>query len=168
MTVTIRRLVEDDIEAMLAVALAAWDPVFPSLSGILGPEIWRRLDEDHVGSQHKAIVELCRDSSGASQVWVAEVAGDVPGRPVLAGFVASKLDFASKRGEIWFLAVHPDFQNQEIGTQLSLHALDRMREAGMTLAIVETGGDPSHAPARRSYEKAGFTGLPIVRYFQVL
>jgi ribosomal protein S18 acetylase RimI-like enzyme len=168
MTVTIRRLVEDDIEAVLAIALAAWEPVFCSLAGILGPEIWRRLDEDHVGSQHKAIVELCHDTTDASQVWVAEVEGDVPGRPVLAGFAASKLDLESRRGEIWFLAVHPDFQNQEIGTQLTLHALDRMREAGMTMAIVETGGDPSHAPARRAYEKAGFSGLPIVRYFRAL
>ena len=168
MTVTIRRLIEDDIEAVLAVALAAWEPVFPSLAGILGPEIWRRLDDDHLGSQHKAIVELCRDSSDASQVWVAEVKGETDGRAGVAGFVACKLDVASRRGEIWFLAVHPDFQNREIGTQLSLHALDRMREAGMTLAIVETGGDPSHAPARRSYEKAGFTGLPIVRYFRAL
>lgn len=168
MTVTIRRLVEDDIEAVLAVALAAWEPVFPSLSGILGPEIWGRLDEDPVGSQHKAIVELCRDESDVSQVWVAEMEGDVSGRPVLVGFVASKLDFASKRGEIWFLAVHPGYQNQDVGTRLTLHTLDTMREAGMTLAIVETGGDPSHAPARRAYEKAGFTALPIVRYFQML
>jgi len=168
MTVAIRRLIDDDIEAVLAVALAAWEPVFTSLAGILGPEIWGRLDEDHLGSQHKAIVELCRDSSDASQVWVAEVEGEAAGRAVVVGFVACKLDFASHRGEIWFLAVHPAHQGQDIGTQLSLHALDRMREAGMTLAIVETGGDPSHAPARRSYEKAGFTGLPIVRYFQVM
>ena len=38
----------------------------------------------------------------------------------------------------------------------------------MTLAQVETGGDVSHAPARRAYEKAGYTGLPLVRYFKTL
>jgi hypothetical protein len=38
----------------------------------------------------------------------------------------------------------------------------------MRLARVETGGDPSHAPARRSYENAGYTGLPLVRYFKDL
>jgi hypothetical protein len=32
-----------------------------------------------------------------------------------------------------------------------------MKEAGMQVATVSTGGDPSHAPARRAYEKAGFT-----------
>ena len=38
----------------------------------------------------------------------------------------------------------------------------------MTLAVVGTGGDPGHAPARRSYEKAGYTGLPLMRYYRPL
>jgi len=36
------------------------------------------------------------------------------------------------------------------------------------LAVVGTGGDPGHAPARRVYEKAGFVGLPLVRYYASL
>ena len=36
-------------------------------------------------------------------------------------------------------------------------ALEKMKESGMKLAIVATGGDPGHAPARRTYEKAGYT-----------
>jgi hypothetical protein len=51
---------------------------------------------------------------------------------------------------------------------LSLRALEEMKATGMELAVVETGGDESHAPARRSYEKAGYTGLPLVRYFKEL
>lgn len=39
----------------------------------------------------------------------------------------------------------------------------------MALATVSTGGDPSHAPARRAYEKAGFgPGLPSVYLYRVL
>ena len=34
--------------------------------------------------------------------------------------------------------------------------------------IVGTGGDPGHAPARRSYEKSGYTPLPLVRYYKDL
>jgi hypothetical protein len=34
--------------------------------------------------------------------------------------------------------------------------------------MVETGGDPGHAPARRTYEKAGYTLMPIARYFKAL
>ena len=36
----------------------------------------------------------------------------------------------------------------------------------MKLATVDTGGDGIHAPARRSYEKAGYTALPLVRYYK--
>jgi hypothetical protein len=38
----------------------------------------------------------------------------------------------------------------------------------MDIAVVETGGDPGHAPARAAYEVAGFTLLPIARYFRLL
>jgi hypothetical protein len=38
----------------------------------------------------------------------------------------------------------------------------------MTIAVVETGGDPGHAPARELYAATGFTVLPIARYFQPL
>jgi GNAT superfamily N-acetyltransferase len=64
--------------------------------------------------------------------------------------------------------VHPDRQNRGIGTRLNEWALARMKEAGVELADVSTGGDESHAPARRSYEKAGYTALPLVRYYKKL
>ena len=43
-----------------------------------------------------------------------------------------------------------------------------MRRRGITLATVATGGDPGHAPARRTYEKAGFTSFPQVLYSRIL
>ncbi len=36
------------------------------------------------------------------------------------------------------------------------------------MAVVETGGDDGHAPARAVYERAGYTALPVVRYFRKL
>jgi hypothetical protein len=38
----------------------------------------------------------------------------------------------------------------------------------MQVAMVETGGDPGHAPARRACEKADYTLLPVARYFKAL
>jgi hypothetical protein len=43
-----------------------------------------------------------------------------------------------------------------------------MREQGVKPAVVETGGDPGHAPARGVYTNAGFTALPIARFFRTL
>lgn len=45
----------------------------------------------------------------------------------------------------------------------------QLRMAGMRVAEVGTGGDPSHAPARRAYAKAGFgPGIPSVYLYQEL
>jgi GNAT superfamily N-acetyltransferase len=78
------------------------------------------------------------------------------------------VDPVSKMGVVEMLAVDPEHQSGGLGTQLSMLAFDALREAGMHVAMVETGGDPGHAPARRTYEKAGCTLLPIARYFTVL
>jgi len=43
-----------------------------------------------------------------------------------------------------------------------------MRAKGVTVAMVETGGDSGHAPARRAYEKSGFRLLSVARYFKKL
>jgi hypothetical protein len=43
-----------------------------------------------------------------------------------------------------------------------------MKNAGMAIAMVETGDDPGHAPAHHTDEKAGFELLPIARYFKKL
>ena len=49
------------------------------------------------------------------------------------------------------------------------YAVEQLRTAGMRVAEVGTGGDPSHAPARKAYAKAGFgPGIPSVYLYQEL
>ena len=96
-------------------------------------------------------------------MWVAEVGASV------VGFVSvGLLDAQRSMGEISMLAVDPEHQGGGIGTALTEFALERLKEAGMRVAMVETGGDPGHAAARRTYEKAGYVLLPIARYFKDL
>ena len=66
------------------------------------------------------------------------------------------------------LFTHPEHQNKGLGTELNKFALRKFKECGMKLASLGTGGDEGHAPARRSYEKAGYTALPLVRYYKKL
>jgi arginine utilization protein RocB len=47
-------------------------------------------------------------------------------------------------------------------------AVEEISKLGIPLAEIGTGGDPGHAAARRVYEKAGFTALPLVRYYKAL
>jgi len=161
MTSRIRPLCSDDIEAVVRLSLAAWEPVFVSFRQILGPAIYARIYPDWLKSQAAAVESVCRDSD-KNTVWVAEENG------VVAGFIAYELRLKEKVGEVQMLAVHPEHQNRGIGTRLNTFALDRMKESGVDLAEVGTGGDPGHAPARRSYEKAGYTALPLVRYYKAL
>ena len=151
----------DDIDDVVQLSLAAWEPVFGSFRQVLGPAIYALLYPDWRESQAQGVGRVCRDDERYT-VWVAEENGAV------VGFVAYELDRKKKVGEVQLLAVHPQHQNRGLGTQLNTFALDRMRESGMTMATVSTGGDPGHASARRCYEKAGYTPLPLVRYYKDL
>jgi hypothetical protein len=46
--------------------------------------------------------------------------------------------------------------------------MDWIKDAGMGVATVETGGDPGHAAARRTYEKVGYAHVPIAGHFKKL
>jgi GNAT superfamily N-acetyltransferase len=150
----------DDIDDIVRLSLAAWEPVFRSMRSVLGAEIFMLIYPDWTKSQAEAVESVCTDSR--TTVWVAEEDG------VITGFIAYELNVETKVGEVHMLAVAPEHQNRGLGTHLNMFALDRMTESGMDLAEVGTGGDPGHAPARRSYEKAGYTALPIVRYYKAL
>jgi GNAT superfamily N-acetyltransferase len=160
----IRSLRPEDVERVVRLSLDAWEPVFASFRQILGPRIYDRIYPDWRVSQAAAVESVCTSGIDGARmtVWVAEEGGE------LAGFIAYSLNPAKKVGEVELLAVDPAFQNRGIGTLLNTFALARLQESGMDLAVVGTGGDPGHAPARRSYEKAGYTPLPLVRYYKVV
>jgi ribosomal protein S18 acetylase RimI-like enzyme len=160
MSLQIRPVRDTDVADLVQLSLLAWEPVFPSFEQILGQAIYTLIWPDWRAGQKEAVETVCRDGEETT-VWVAELDS------LVVGFVAYRLH-EDKTGEVQLLAVHPEYQNLGIGTELNRLALKKMKESGMKMARVETGGDPSHAPARRSYEKAGYTALPLVRYFQDL
>jgi ribosomal protein S18 acetylase RimI-like enzyme len=89
------------------------------------------------------------------------------GRPV--GFVGIALNaFHERMGVIDIIGVDPDYQRRGFSSRLTEFASEHMRSRGMDIAVVETGGDPGQASVRAAYESAGFTVLPIGRYFRLL
>jgi len=157
----IRPFAEGDLPAVVDLSLRAWAPVFSSLRHVLGDAIFLRLHPDWAAGQAEAVRASCSSSDLAVYVATAD------NQPV--GFVAVALNaYHERMGAIEIIAVDPDHQRRGIGRALTQHALDVMTVAGMDIAVVETGGDPGHAPARRTYEAAGFTLLPIARYFHLL
>ena len=145
----IRPVTPEDAHALEHIRQAAFAPVFASFRALLGEEIYRRA-QAHEDEAHPALLtSLLRDDS-PWEVHVAELEGAV------VGFVSLQLNADRLVGEIGLNAVHPGHAGKGIGTALYEFALERMRAAGMRVATVATGGDPSHAPARRAYAKAGF------------
>ncbi|WP_437735055.1 N-acetyltransferase family protein [Sorangium sp. So ce1335] len=139
----------EDAARLQAIRRAAFAPVFASFRSILGDEIYdlaqRRSDE----AQEGLLTSLMAADSGW-ELYVAQAGEEI------AGFVALQLNQETHVGEIGLNAVDPAQAGRGIGTAMYEFAVARMRLAGMKVATVGTGGDPSHAPARRAYEKAGF------------
>ena len=157
----IREFDERDLARIVEFSLRAWAPVFASLREVLGDAIFLRLHPDWQADQAEAVRSSCTSSD--RDVFVA-VSEDQP-----VGFVAIALNaFHDGMGVIDIIGVDPDHQRRGVAARLSTFALDHMQRAGMDIAVVETGGDPGHAPARAAYEALGFTRLAIARYFQLL
>jgi GNAT superfamily N-acetyltransferase len=157
----IRRLAEGDLDAVVAFSIRAWDAVFASVRDVLGDDVFFRLHPDWTESQAEAVRSICTNDE--RDVYVAVI----DDRPV--GFVGIALDaFHERMGVIEIIGVDPDYQRRGIGAQLTQFAIDHMKRQGMDIAVVETGGDLGHAPARALYGETGFTLLPIARYFRLL
>jgi ribosomal protein S18 acetylase RimI-like enzyme len=126
--------------------------------------VFRTLYQDWRAEQEQAVREVLSNEQNAT--WLATDKG------MVVGFVSATVDNDALRDgnadEILMLAVDPQHQGAGIGLHLTQIAIDWLRDEGAKVAVVETGGDPGHAPARATYERAQFTSLPIARYFQVL
>ncbi|HZU39935.1 MAG TPA: GNAT family N-acetyltransferase [Solirubrobacteraceae bacterium] len=157
----VRNYRPDDEEHVVELSLRAWEPVFEALKQALGAELFLRLRGDWRAGQAAQVRSVLSDS--AQRVWVADGAA---GRAV--GWVAARLHPDEELGEIYMIAVDPAAQGQGIGAGLTSVATEWLRRSGMRVAMVETGGDPGHAPARRLYENSGYTPLPAVRFFKAL
>lgn len=159
--IEIREFREGDLETVVEFSLRAWAPVFASVRDVLGDDIFLRLHPDWKANQAEAVRSSCTNDERDVFVAVAN------GHPV--GFVAVALNaFHERMGVIDVIGVDPDYQRRGISLRLTEFATKHMRSCGMDIAVVETGGDPGHAPARAAYEAAGFTLLPIARYFRLL
>jgi ribosomal protein S18 acetylase RimI-like enzyme len=139
----------EDAACLQAIRRAAFAPVFASFRSILGDEIYdlaqRREDE----AQEGLLTSLMAADSGR-ELYVVQSGNEI------VGFVTVRLDQETHVGEIGLNAVDPAHAGKGIGTAMYELAVARMKQAGMKVATVATGGDPSHTPARRAYQKAGF------------
>lgn len=160
MKVSIRHTKATDIQIIQSFTVKAFEPIFASFKAELGQEIFGVLYPDWRQTQRDLVHTLFEDTN--INTWVA-VLNEQP-----VGYIATQVNEETKIGEIPFVVVDTSVHQQGIGLQLTDYALQQLSDAGMLLAEVATGGDPSHAPARALYEKSGFTRLPLALYLKRL
>ena len=158
----IRSYNEDDATRLQEIRSIAFAPVFQAFRNMLGDNIAAFALADLEQQQAAHLDAICSEKS-ADHIVVAECDDEV------CAFCAYFVDDETKVGEIGLNAVHPDSQGAGLGAKLYDYALSHMRDAGMKIATVGTGGDESHASAWRAYEKAGFQkALPSIYLYQAL
>lgn len=149
---------EDEV---VALSIRSWGPVFPKMRAAVPdyvydafyPEGWEARQTDDVAT-------LLRDEGVTT--WVAVEDGAV------IGYVGVRIHPEDSMGDIHIIAVDPAHQRKGVARALMETGFAFMREQGMSMAMVETGGDPGHAPSRATYEAAGFDRWPVARYFRKL
>ncbi|MFE9639591.1 GNAT family N-acetyltransferase [Nocardiopsis alba] len=159
MGIEIRDHITEDREAVVALSLRAWEPVHASIARVLGPKIYARVVGDWSRAQSRDVRAALDSEEMRTRVAVTDR---------IAGFSTVRLDRKEGIGVLHMLAVDPEWQGRGVGRELVAEAERFMREEDMKVALVETGGDPGHAPARAVYEGAGYTGMPVVHYYKAL
>ena len=148
-------------EQIIALSLRAWAPVFDGMELAVPTFVYRSFYPNGWEDRQRADVARFLDEEGA-RVRIAIANGRV------LGWVGLRCHDEDRLGEIYMLAVEPGEQRKGIAQALIEHDEETLRSAGMELVMVETGGDPGHAPARACYEKAGYDTWPVARYFRRL
>ncbi len=149
--VRIRQAVEADREILVELFVLAYEDVRAQQVGDMLERIW---DEWKADLPHMIDIK---------KVIIAEVAGRA------VGFATYQLNDAARIGTVDDNAVLQDYRGCGIGTRLLACVLKHFKDAGMEFAQVSTGLDELYAPARRMYERQGFTPLNrSVTYFREL
>ncbi|MFP5068862.1 GNAT family N-acetyltransferase [Pseudonocardia nantongensis] len=161
MAVTITPYTVDYRQPVLDLSLRAWEPVFPQIRQAVPSFVYDSFYPEGWRARQLADLATVLDDE-PENVDVALVDGNA------AGWVCTRLHAKDNMGEIYVLAVDPRHQRRGIGAALTTHSFDRVRTAGLQMVMVETGGDPGHAPARAAYEALGFERWPVARYFRDL
>jgi len=160
-SVAIKPYTSDRLDEVINLTVSSWGPVFAKTANDVPRFVYDNFYpfgwEKRQTSDVRAMLE-----DGETDCWLACVSDS------LHGFVGVRLHPEDKMGEIYILAVDPKHQRRGVGKQLLSFAEQKIRDAGMQMVMVETGGDSGHAPARKAYETSGYERWPVSRYFKRL
>lgn len=145
-------IVPEHSEDIRKIAIAGWTPIRKSQKALIGEEFYSVKFENWEENKGNSI--LNRAFSGDPDICCFSAVAD--GR--IAGFLTSRIDASGEQLlTVCDNCVSPEFAGKGIGSSMYRRIIAEAKNRGARYAAVETGLDVGHAPARRAYEKAGFT-----------
>jgi len=150
-----------DLPELIDLTIEVFRPLFEhDLPTIWGQEIVAH-DHPRWEDDYRKQVPSLHDPVAGRFVTLAEEDGAVLG---YVGWDVSR----GTTGQLEMVAVAADARGRGVARALCEHVLDRMREHGIAVVHIGTGGDPFHGPARALYESLGFRGWPTYDYARTL
>jgi ribosomal protein S18 acetylase RimI-like enzyme len=158
----IRPFARRDLARLTELTIETFGPFYEdSFRPLVGELIFANQHGNWRDDYRIQVAEL-HDPGQQKYIAVAEADG------VIAGYVAWSVDPPRHNGSVTMLAVSAGHRRNHTGTALCEHAFGEMRALGAEVAVISTGGDPFHAPARALYERLGCTKLPVAVYYRQL
>ena len=158
----IRSFLQNDLVGLTDLTIETFGPFYEdSFRPLVGDVIFANQHGRWRADYRREVTEL-HDPDQHKYIAVAELEGTV------VGYVAWNVDPARRNGRITHLAVSAEHRRRHVGTALCEHAFSEMRTLGAEVAVIGTGGDAFHAPARALYESLECTLLPVAVYYRQL
>ena len=145
----------DYLEQILELTRRAWIPVFPLMQREIPDYVYEAFYPKGWEVRQLADVEaMCRDSE--TDIWMTLTDNQ------LSGYIGLRAHDEDSMGEIYIIAVDPEYQGKGVGARLMAFGLNWMRQKVLKMAMVETGDDQGHTSSRSAYERAGFEGCCFI------
>jgi len=160
----IREALPADLPALIDLTIAAFRPLFEDhLPHMLDPQVYAH-DHERWEDTYRTEVPLLHDPDTGRFVTLAE---DSEADGGFLGYVGWQVK-PDGSGRLEMVAVHPRARRQGVAAAVCRAALAQLKERGVSVVHVGTGGDGFHAPARALYQSLGFTGYPVVDYTRAI
>ena len=159
--IVIKKAEIQDVSVAVEIAIVAWQPIFTLYKEMMGSEMYETFYHDWEKSKEYQINNSFEDEN--EELFVALNSEKI------VGFICYRYYEENLLGVIGNNAVLTEYQGNGIGSLMYNYVFENMKAKGIKYAKVSTGGDAAHAPARRAYEKNGFTTkIPSVDYYKTL
>lgn len=156
----IRSCTPADLPAVLAITVEVFGPFYErTFRSMVTPEVFEH-QHGSWAEDYRRMVPSLLDPDHRKYVAVAEDRAD------LGGYIAWHTDFDRRHGQIDVLCVREPLRGKGLGRTLCEQAIAAMRDDGVEVVQIGTGGDDFHAPARHLYESLGFSHIPTAVYLR--